>query len=72
MILGPDGMKQIGVMGGPMMIYVMLQVPVSGVKTILTSSSGTMRQTLTIASYPCGNIKTNSQIASLTVTYFNV
>ena len=50
MILGPDGMKQIGVMGVPMMIYVMLQVPVSGVKTILTSSSGTMRQTLTIAS----------------------
>ncbi len=43
MILGPDGMKQIGVMGVPMMIYVVLQVPASGVKTILTSSSGTMR-----------------------------
>jgi Na+/melibiose symporter-like transporter len=46
-ILGPDGMKQIGVMGIPMMIYVVLQVLTSGVKMILTTASGTMRADVT-------------------------
>lgn len=46
-ILGPDGMKQIGVMGVPMMIYVVLQVLTSGVKMILTTASGTMRADVT-------------------------
>lgn len=42
-ILGPDGMKQIGSFGVPMMIYVVIMISTTGIRMILTTAAGTMR-----------------------------
>lgn len=47
LILGPDGMKAIGVMGPAMMIYVIIMIVSSGVKMILTTAEGTMKADVT-------------------------
>ncbi len=43
LILGPGGMKQIGALGVPMLIYVVIMISTTGTRMILTTSAGTMR-----------------------------